>query len=350
MKVRSLSIRSLLLVHFAALACSVAYGDPDEPVLTQTAIEKCVISVTARQQVRAGLGTNLVRTGIGVLVRADGIALVPGELFVYGIRTDSGTPEELYCRPDQVSVSVTVPGHEPVAAQMLGSDPRTRLASIRLASVPSQLSVLPVQSAERVGPEPSARVLLPGAEVINAALPGSEAIGVDAHTNRFMPLVEVRLERSATGLSGAPVVNSKGQFVGLLRAQKAPTSGAVGTEIPSQVWFALPPSLVQRVAEGLAQPPYVVRHRWVGIQCDNARSRPGAAVVGVTLGGPGQTAGLMVGDIIIEAGGVPVRTSADFAGAVFAQPVGGWLPVTVLRGGTTMKLRVKVATEPLARR
>ncbi len=191
--------------------------------------------------------------------------------------------------------------------------------------------------------DPSARVLLPGLQTIGAALPGSEAIGVDAHTNRFLPLVEVRLERSATGLSGAPVINSKGQFVGLLRAQKTSTPGA---ETPSQVWFALPPSLVQRVAEGLAQPPYAVRHRWVGIQCDNARTRPGAAVVGVTLGGPGQLAGLMIGDIIIEADGLPVRTSADFAGAVFSRPLESWLPVTVLRGGTTIKLRVKVAAEP----
>jgi len=339
-------ILSLLLLSALPL-CSFAQDEVDEPAAALSAIEKCVISVTARQQARPGLTKGLVRGGIGVLVRADGIALVPGELFVYGVRTDSGTAEELYCRPDQVSVTVTVPGHEPIPAQMLGADPRTRLASIRLASIPASLSVLPLQSTQRVAPDPSARVFLPGAQVMHAALPGSEAIGVDAHTNRFMPLVEVHLERSAVGLSGAPVVNSKGQFVGLLRAQKASTPGA---ETPSQVWFALPPSLVQRVAEGLAQPPYVVRHRWVGIQCDNARNRPGAAVVGVTLGGPGQVAGLTIGDVIIEAGGLPVRTSADFAGAVFSQPLDGWLPITVLRGGTTLKLRVKVAAEPTPRR
>lgn len=346
MKARYLSILSLLLLSALPFG-SFAQDEVGQSVAASAAIEKCVISVTARQQTRSGLGGGLVRSGIGVVVRADGIALVPGELFVYGVRTDSGTAEELYCRPDQVTVTVTVPDHEPIPAQMLGADPRTRLASIRLASVPASLSVLPLQSTQRVAADASARVILPAAEAMRAALPGSEAIGVDAHTNRFLPLVEVHLERSAVGLSGAPVVNSKGQFVGLLRAQK---TSAPGVESPSQVWFALPPSLVQRVAEGLAQPPYVVRHRWVGIQCDNARSRPGAAVVGVTLGGPGQLAGLMIGDIIIEAGGLPVRTSADFAGAVFSQPLEGWLPVTVLRGGTTMKLRVRVAAEPAPRR
>ncbi len=72
----------------------------------------------------------------------------------------------------------------------------------------------------------------------------------------------------------------------------------------------------------------------------------GARVARVMAGGPCDVAGLREGDLIIGAGGAPVRQNADIRTAVEASPSGSHLTLDVVRGAETIKIRVTLGRRP----
>jgi S1-C subfamily serine protease len=198
----------------------------------------------------------------------------------------------------------------------------------------------------RTAPGDQVFILLPAGRWVQAFVAAPSAPGVTTTTRRFLPLLELRLPQAAAGLTGAPVVTSQGQFVGVICAQETEASGLLRHETPQASWFALTPSVAARVADGLSRPPYVVPHRWVGLQCDNAPNRSGAVIMKLTMGGPAHEAGLARGDIIVEAAGRPVHDAPDFGAVVFEQALGGIMPVIAIRNGLRIKAFVTVMTQP----
>jgi S1-C subfamily serine protease len=145
------------------------------------------------------------------------------------------------------------------------------------------------------------------------------------------------------GNSGGALVDLQGQVLGI--PTLAATTGQDGGPAPG-IGFAIPSNQVKNIADQLVKTGTVVDsgRAALGVQVttviDQAGNPQGAAVVGVTPGGPADTAGIRPGDIIVDVDGKPTPT-AQALGAVLADlKPGQTVDVTVTRAGNQEKLRV----------
>lgn len=155
------------------------------------------------------------------------------------------------------------------------------------------------------------------------------------------------------GSSGGPLVNLKGEVVGITLALKTYGGGFEG------VGLAIPAQRAKRVAAELAEHGRVQR-AYLGIEIgpvDPATAqgleRPGAVAIGsVVAGSPAATAGLRAGDVIIKVNGRPIAGPASVRAAIEATPVGEPLILTIVRGTETREIqaRPEVRREPEAGR
>jgi serine protease Do len=147
------------------------------------------------------------------------------------------------------------------------------------------------------------------------------------------------------GNSGGPLINARGQAVGINTAIFTQTGGSVG------IGFAIPVDLAKTVVTQLAATGHVVRgYLGVSIQpmtADLAKSfgipESGALVSSVVDGSPAAKAGIKPGDVVTEYNGRKVARSEDLPRAVAESPVGREVPLTVLRDGKPVTLRATIA-------
>ena len=168
------------------------------------------------------------------------------------------------------------------------------------------------------------------------------------------------------GNSGGPLVNIKGQVVGLNSAIQSETGTFTG------IGFAIPSDTVKREIDDLIENGEY-SHPWLGISALEVNialadaiglEKPqGLLVVNVTSGGPADKAGVrggsqvtiidglefnLGGDVITEVDGVPVITMADLA--VYLErntKPGDSIELGVIRDGQQLMLMVKLGERPL---
>ena len=148
------------------------------------------------------------------------------------------------------------------------------------------------------------------------------------------------------GNSGGPLVNLKGQVVGINTAIYSRSGGNIG------IGFAIPINLARQIVPQLKETGFVTRG-WLGVLIqpvdeDIAKSldlpeAQGALVAKVFADSPAATAGIEVGDVIVEFDGQPIRKSNDLPSIVAATPVGKAVKVTLLRAGTRKTVDVTIA-------
>lgn len=148
------------------------------------------------------------------------------------------------------------------------------------------------------------------------------------------------------GNSGGPLINARGEAIGVNTAIVSGSGGSVG------IGFAIPTNLAKPVVTQLAEGGHVVRG-WLGVAIqpvtpDLAKSfglgdTGGALVSSVMDGSPAQRSGLHRADVIVRYDGRQVGRASDLPRAVAETPVGREVPVEVVRDGKHMTLNVKVA-------
>ncbi|OLC16143.1 MAG: hypothetical protein AUH29_05940 [Candidatus Rokubacteria bacterium 13_1_40CM_69_27] len=147
------------------------------------------------------------------------------------------------------------------------------------------------------------------------------------------------------GNSGGPLINARGQAVGINTAIVSQSGGSVG------IGFAIPVNLAKPVLTQLAATGHMVRgYLGVAIQRvtpELARSfglseARGALVTSVVEGSPAMTAGLKPGDVIVEYEGHTLARAEDLPRAVAATPVGRQVTLAVVRGGKPVTLSARV--------
>ncbi len=147
------------------------------------------------------------------------------------------------------------------------------------------------------------------------------------------------------GNSGGPLINLKGEVVGLNTAIFSRGGGNIG------IGFAIPINLVKELLPQLKSKGKVTRG-WLGVviqavtpaiaeSLGMGKGR-GALVADVFKAGPAELAGVKVGDVIIEFDGQEVRESNDLPIIVARAPVGKEVTVKVLREGEEVKLKVSI--------
>jgi serine protease Do len=147
------------------------------------------------------------------------------------------------------------------------------------------------------------------------------------------------------GNSGGPLINLRGEVVGINTAIFSRTGGNIG------IGFAIPINLVKELLPQLKAAGKVTRG-WLGVTIqritpalaqslglDKAR---GALVASVSKDGPAERAGVKVGDVIVEFDGKEIKESNDLPLVVAQTPVGRSARLKVLRDKREVTLSVAV--------
>jgi serine protease Do len=147
------------------------------------------------------------------------------------------------------------------------------------------------------------------------------------------------------GNSGGPLVNLRGEVIGINTAIASDTGSNMG------IGFAVPINLVRWVSDQLVRDGKVQRaYLGVGVRELNAelaeqfggKLGQGVVVQSVFPGSPAEKAGLQFGDIITAFQKTPVQTPSDLQQAVEKVKVGSEGVVTLLRDGETRNVTVVV--------
>ncbi len=151
------------------------------------------------------------------------------------------------------------------------------------------------------------------------------------------------------GNSGCPLLNSRGEVIGLVVARINPGEG-------DGINYAISSNKVKRVATALIERG-VFNYPWLGIGGSDLTPRMvkdrglasihGVLVGDVTDGGPASTAGVMVDDIILAIDETSIRNKADLTSYLgeFKSP-GEPAILQISRGGATLKITVQLGTAP----
>jgi serine protease Do len=229
-------------------------------------------------------------------------------------------------------------------AKIVGRDSKTDIALLKVEA--SGLTVIPLgdSSTSQVG-EPVMAIGNP------FGLDQTVTTGIVSATGRAIgsgPYDDfIQTDASINpGNSGGPLINARGQAIGINTAIFSQSGGSVG------IGFAIPTSLAKSIVTQLADSGTVTRG-WlgVGIQSvtpDIAKSfgrteTNGALVSSVSEGSPAEKAGVKAGDIITEYDGRKVERVSDLPRAVAGTPVGRDVRLGVMRDGMPVTLTAKIA-------
>jgi S1-C subfamily serine protease len=237
-------------------------------------------------------------------------------------------------------LTVGLPDGQTVAATIVGRDPGTDLALLRVQGE----GLVSVQQ----GPQPKvghlALVVARPGDGLATSIGVVSAIGGPARTWRGGQL-DGFVRTDATfypGFSGGPLVDAGGKMIGLATSHFGQGAGlAITLNTVVRVTSALlSHGRVRRGFLGLSsQPvelPRAVRAS-LGLEQES-----GLLVVGVESDGPAERGGLMMGDLLVALGGQPIRNTDDLRGALGPERVGQSTPVRVIRGGEPREVSVTI--------
>ncbi|MGQ0486020.1 MAG: Do family serine endopeptidase [Hyphomicrobiales bacterium] len=244
-------------------------------------------------------------------------------------------------------VSVKLKDGEEFQAEVIGTDPKTDLALIKIKSDKTFQFVQFSQTEPRVGDWVMA-VGNPfglGGTVTTGII---SARGRDIGSGPYDDFLQIDASINH-GNSGGPAFNLEGEVIGINTAIFSPSGGSVG------IGFAIPASTAQDVIASLKENGAVTRG-WLGVQIQpvtediaeglGLSEAKGAVVSGVTEDSPALQAGLKAGDTIVKLDGREVTDARDLARKVARIAPGKAVPVTIVRDGKTVELAVKIGVMP----
>ena len=237
-------------------------------------------------------------------------------------------------------INIGLPNGESVSAELVGRDPTTDIALLRVDGSVGTPATWAEDGATRVG-----NIVLalgrPG-RTVQATLGIISALGdgwrthAGGNIDRYMQTDVVMYP----GFSGGPLVNAAGQFVGL-------NSSALRRGVS----MTLPAITLSRVASVLLEHGRV-RRGFLGIGAQPVRLPEGVAteldretgllIVSVEPNSPAEQGGLLLGDTVLALDGEPVRHIDDLLQLLVGDRVGNDVPVQVLRSGTMQSLNVTI--------
>ena len=148
------------------------------------------------------------------------------------------------------------------------------------------------------------------------------------------------------GNSGGPLVNLRGEVVGINTAIVSRGGGNVG------IGFAIPINMARDIIEQLKTSGSVTRG-WLGVSIQDLtpelaeyyglKEAKGALVGEVFEGDPADKAGIKAKDVIVEVDGQAIEDSRDLSRSIAAIPVDKTVKVKVLRNGKEKTFRIKIA-------
>lgn len=245
---------------------------------------------------------------------------------------------------DADEITVSFPDGSSYEAKVLGTDPQTDLAVLKIEAE----KPLPFVN---FGDSDGARV---GDWVIAIGNPfgysGSVSAGIisarnrDINAGRYDDFIQTDAAINR-GNSGGPLFNMDGEVIGVNTAIISPTGGSIG------IGFSVPSNLAKSVVDQL-QNFGVTRRGWLGVRIQTVNEElaealglekaAGALVAEVTAGGPAEQAGIEAGDVILKFDGKDVEEMRDLPRLVADTPVDKAVRVVVFRKGKTQTVKVDI--------
>ncbi len=236
-------------------------------------------------------------------------------------------------------------------AQVVGTDPESDLAVLRIALQPLPALVFADSEALEVGDvvlaigNPFGVGQTVTAGIVSAL--GRSELGINTFENFIQTDAAIN-----PGNSGGALVDSQGRLLGINTAIYSRSGGSMG------IGFAIPSATVKQVLEGLVKNGVVARG-WIGVeprslnedmaQTFNLPIRQGALIAGVVHGGPAHSAGVQPGDVIIQVGPRTVRSDEELLQAVAAIQPGQATRIELFRGRNKLALDVTPTQRPRPR-
>jgi serine protease Do len=276
-------------------------------------------------------GRNLVTgQGSGFFISADGYAV---------------TNNHVVDKAETVEVSTD--DGKTYSAKVIGTDPRTDIALIkidgrddfpyvRFAEKQPRIGdwVLAVGNPFGLGGTVTAGIVSARGRDIGAG-PYDDFIQIDAPVNR--------------GNSGGPTFDVDGSVIGVNTAIYSPSGGSVG------IAFAIPAETVKSVI-GQLKDKGTVSRGWIGVQIQpvtadiadslGLRGTQGALVAEPQANSPAVKAGIQAGDVITAVNGAPVRDARDLARQIGTMSPGSTVRLTVMQKGEQKTISVTLGELP----
>lgn len=248
---------------------------------------------------------------------------------------------------DAEELTVVLNGRE-YPAEVKGDDPATDIALLKIET-DEPLTYLNLSDSDklRVGDW----IMVIGSPL---QLQNSVSVGVVSAKGRSINITPDRslenfIQTDAAinfGNSGGPLVNLKGEVVGIATAIN------MGAE---NIGFAVPVNILQSILPQLRENG-VVRRGYLGVnivdlgfeeaEAFGLPNTDGALVTEVVPDGPAQKAGLVFGDIIVQVDEKKIKTNRDLIDYVAGKQPGEKVKVKVFRNGEHEQLSVKLAERP----
>jgi serine protease Do len=137
------------------------------------------------------------------------------------------------------------------------------------------------------------------------------------------------------GNSGGPLVNLRGEVVGINTWIASPSGGSVG------IGFAVPINSITGTIEQLSETGRV-EYGWLGAYVSDGLQQPGAFISNIFIDSPADRGDLLPGDLVTEINGAAVSGADDLIRIVGNSRPGSRLRMTVLRGGEQRSLIVRL--------
>lgn len=242
-------------------------------------------------------------------------------------------------------ISVTLSDKQEYKAKLVGRDPKTDLAIIKI-DAKSDLPAAPLGNSAtlRVGEwvmavgNPFGLSNTVTAGIVSAK---GRAIGAGPYDDYIQTDAPIN-----PGNSGGPLFNAAGEVVGINTAIFSQSGGNVG------IGFAVPINQAKALLPELESKGSVSR-AWLGVSIQpmtpelarslNVDKARGALVAEVNDKSPAEKAGIKRGDVIVAYDGKNIDESASLPALVASSAVGKTVPVEILRDGKSQTLNVTVA-------
>lgn len=302
-------------------------GDGEEAagqfVKVAAAVADSVVTIEATSDREGSQGSGVVIDGRGYIV------------------TNNHVISEAATNPSEFQMSVVFNDGSEVPANLVGRDPKTDLAVLKVDNV-DNLSVA------RMGDSEKLRV---GEEVIAAGAPlglkSTVTHGIISALHRPVPLSGdgsdtdtvidgVQTDASINhGNSGGPLINMNSEVIGINTAGKSLSDSASG------LGFAIPVNEVKQVVETLIRDGKIA-HPTLGLTARSVSNdvAKGAQIADVSPNSPAERAGILENDVVVKVGDREVADADEFIVAVRQLKIGEPAPVEVLRDGRPVTLTV----------
>ena len=245
-------------------------------------------------------------------------------------------------------IEVALPDGKKLLAKVVGNDPETDLAVLRVNAENLPAISFGSSDALRVGdvvlaignPFGVGQTVTGG---IVSAL-GRTGLGINTFENFIQTDAAIN-----PGNSGGALIDASGDLVGINTAIFSRSGGSMG------IGFAIPVSTARMVLEQIVKNGSVTRG-WIGVEVQEITpalaesfklgEARGALIAGVLRGGPADKAGVKPGDVLVEVEGKPVSDPASMLNLIAALAPGTSAKLKLRRQGQDIDAGVAVGRRP----